>query len=289
MEFSEIKVNKFKETGNKVTRRASTNPIVELLARIGYGVRGLLYLTIGVLAVQLALGHGGKAADQQGAIAVIGNQTAGQVLLWMVLIGLISYSLWGLIRAFLNPLHLGNDLKGIADRVGFLLSGIAYGLLVFPTYAVIAGGRVKAHNGAQKEQTQEYVAKMLSMSWGRWIVGIIGILVVAVGIYQIYKGFRLHFDQYIQPRSMSPQKSRWLKRGGQFGTASRGLIFAMIGLFLFIAALEDNSTKVKGFDGALLSLLQQPYGPWLLGVVAVGLVAFGIYSIFCGLWFRLKK
>jgi hypothetical protein len=281
--------NKIKETGKKVTRQASSNPLVELVARVGYGVRGLLYFTIGLLAVQLALGHGGKAADQQGAIAVIGKQPAGQLLLWVVLIGLVSYALWGLIRALLDPLHKGKDLKGIAERVGFLFSAAAYALLVFPTYAAIAGGRKQAHNGAQTEQTQEYVTKILSMNSGRWMVGFIGVLVIAVGMYQIYEGFRLHFDGHIQPRSMSPQKAGWVKRAGQFGTVARGVVFALIGLFLFLAAIQNNPGKAKGFDETLLSLLQQPYGPWLMGTVAVGLIAFGIYSIFCGLWFRVKK
>jgi hypothetical protein len=121
------------------------------------------------------------------------------------------------------------------------------------------------------------------------MVGIIGVLVIAVGLYQIYLGFRLHFDENIQPRSMAPQKAEWIKRAGQFGTVARGVVFAMIGLFLFLAATQNNPGKAKGFDQALLSLLQQPYGVWLMGIVAVGLIAFGIYSFFCGLWFRVKK
>jgi type IV secretory pathway VirB2 component (pilin) len=162
-------------------------------------------------------------------------------------------------------------------------------LLVLPTYAAIAGGRKQAHNGAQSEQTHEYVTKILSMNWGRWLVGIIGVLVIAVGLYQIYEGIRLHFDSHIQPRSMSSQKAGWIKRAGQFGTVARGVVFTMIGLFLFVAAIQNNPGEAKGFDEALLSLLQQPYGLWLMGAVAVGLIAFGIYSIFCGLWFRVKK
>jgi hypothetical protein len=287
MEISANSRNRFKETGKKMSRHASSNPLVELIARVGYGVRGLLYFTIGLLAVLLALGHSGKAADQQGAIAIIGRLPAGQVLLWVVLIGLISYALWGLVRALFDPLHKGNDLKGIAERIGYLFSAAAYASLVIPTYAAIAGGRKQAHNGAQTQQTQEYVTKILSMNFGRLMVGVIGVLVIAVGLYQIVEGIRLHYDENIQPRSMAPQKAEWIKRAGQFGTVARGVVFAMIGLFLFLAATQNNPGKAKGFDETLLSLLQQPYGQWLMGIVAVGLIAFGIYSFFCGLWFRL--
>jgi uncharacterized protein DUF1206 len=107
----------------KAGKRAEFSPLMEALTRIGYGTRGLIYITMGLLAVQVALGKGGGAlASPLGAIAKIGQQPAGLVLLWVVLLGLISYSLWGLVRAFLDPLHKGTDMKGLIERGGFLAS-----------------------------------------------------------------------------------------------------------------------------------------------------------------------
>jgi hypothetical protein len=282
-------LNKIKSSGKKAVQKAEFNPIVEVIARLGYGVRGLIYLVMGLLSILFAIGAGGAAADQQGAIAVIGKQPAGLVLLWVVLAGLVCYSLWGLIRAFLDPLHKGKDAKGLMERGGFLVSAIAYIILIIPTYSIISGGSRPAHNGAQTDQTQHSVAKILTMSWGRWAIGILGIIVVAVGLYQIYQGFKLHWERQIQPHVLSHKQAIWVKRTGQFGTMARGVVFALLGLFLVFAAYYANPNQAQGFDGALMSLMRQPYGTWLMGIVALGLAAFGVYSIFVGLWFRLTR
>jgi hypothetical protein len=288
MSHSVNTIGKVKETGKKVADDAAFSPFVEVMARLGYGVRGLIYFVMGVLTVQFAIGAGGTAADQQGAIAVIGRQPFGRVLLWIILVGLASYALWGLVRAVLDPLRKGHDMKGIAERVGFMFSAISYIILILPTYGVIAGGTKQAHNGAQGEKTQTYVGKILELPWGKWAVGIVGIVVVGVGLLQIYQGVRTHFDSQIHLKPLSRQKLLWVKRLGRFGTVARGIIFALIGIFLAAAAYHANPGQAKGFDGALMSLMHQPYGPYLMGIVAIGLAAMGVYSFLIALWLRLK-
>jgi hypothetical protein len=288
MSHSANTIGKVRETSKKVADEAAFSPFVEVMARLGYGARGLIYFIMGVLAVQFAVGAGGAAADQQGAIAVIGKQPFGRVLLWITLVGLISYALWGLVRAILDPLHKGHDMKGIMERVGFMFSAISYGILIFPTYAMITGGAKQVHNGAQGEKTQAYVSKILQMPMGRWAVGIVGIIVVGVGLLQIYQGIRTHFDSQIHLRSLSQRTLMWVKRLGRFGTVARGIIFALIGIFLALAAYHTNPGQAKGFDGALMSLMHQPYGPYLMGLVAFGLAAMGVYSFFIALWLRLN-
>jgi hypothetical protein len=288
MPHSANTIGKVKNSGKQVADQAAFSPIVEVMARLGYAARGLIYFTIGMLAVQLAIGAGGTAADQQGAIAVIGRQPFGRILLWVILVGLVSYALWGLVRAILDPLHKGHDMKGIMERVGFMFSAVSYTILILPTYAVIAGGAKQAHNGAQGEKTQIYIGKILEMSWGRWMVGIIGFIVVGVGLLQIYQGIRKKFDSQIHLKPLSRRKLMWFKRLGRFGTVARGIIFALIGVFLMLAAYHSNPSQAKGFDGALLSLMHQPYGAYLMGIIAIGLAAMGIYSFFIALWLRLK-
>jgi hypothetical protein len=282
-------IGKVKETSKKAADKAEISPFVETMARIGYGARGLIYFIMGMLAVQLAIGAGGKAADQQGAIAIIGKQPFGRILLWVILVGLASYALWGLVRAILDPLHKGHDMKGIIERVGFMFSAVSYAILILPTYAAISGGAKQAHNGAQGEKTQAYVGKILEMPWGRWMVGIAGLIVIGVGLLQIYQGIKKDFDSQIHFKPLSGQKLMWVKRLGRFGTVARGIVFALIGIFLIVAAYRANPGQAKGFDGALISLLHQPFGTYLMGIVAVGLAAMGIYSFLIALWFRLKK
>jgi len=282
-------MGKIKETGKKAAHNANFNSIVEIMAHLGYAARGMIYFVMGLLALLLAFGNGGKTTDQQGAITTIGRQPEGRILLWLVLIGLVCYSLWGLIRVVLNPFHKGHDTKGVAERVGYLFSAIAYALLVLPTYALITGGAQPALNGAQGVQIQHYVAKLLTMPSGKWLVGIGGMLVILVGLFQIYQGIMPDFERQLHLAKLTPIQEKWVKRLGRLGIIARGIIFALIGIFLIVAAYTANSKQAKGFDSTLMSLMHQPYGRWLMGSIALGLIALGIYSLFVALFFRLRK
>ena len=108
---------------------------------------------------------------------------------------------------------------------------------------------------------------------------VVGLIVIGVGIsyfYQAYKaGFQRHFNQH----QMSATERNWAKWMGQFGIAARGTVFCIIGIFLILAALHANAGEARGLDGALAALAQQPFGPWLLGIVALGFIAYSIYSL----------
>jgi hypothetical protein len=282
-------LGKIKGSGKRAAQHAAYHPVVEVMARMGYGARGLIYFLMGVLSIQAALGAKDHAADQQGAIASIGSRPDGRILLWVILVGLISYSLWGFIRALFDPLRKGHDWKGILERIGYVVSGVAYAILVPPTFSILAGGTRSAHNGAQTEQTQQAVTRVLSLPWGRWMAAVLGLLVIGVGFIQIYRGIRLHFDQQIQPRSLSARQAKWVMQLGRYGTVARGGVFVLVGIFLLVAGYHANPSQAQGFDGALMALLHEPYGVWIMGVVALGLSALGIYSLFIAMWFRLKR
>lgn len=267
-----------KQEGKQVIRGAAASPLMEKLIRLGYVVRGLVYGVIGLLAFQVATGSGGALADQQGAIAAVGSAPAGKVLLYVMLVGLAGYALWGLIRAVVDPLHEGHDAKGIAQRLGYLVSGISYGLLALATYGLITAKAPAASNGAQNAQTQQTTASILSHPWGPWVVALAAVIVIGVGLLQIYTGFRRNFNPQFQLVGRTGNERKWLERLGRFGTAARGVVFTLVGVFLFLAAYHHDASQAQGFDGVLKALLHQPYGPWLLGIVAAGLIAFGIYS-----------
>lgn len=269
----------------KTAQRAAFNPLMETLTRIGYGARGLIYITMGLLAVQVALGKGGALASPQGAIAAIGKQPAGLILLWVILVGIISYSAWGLVRAVLDPLHKGHDLKGLLARFGFLVSAFSYAILALPTYGYITG----ASHPTNGSQTQKLLTSIMKMPWGRWAIGILGLVVLAGGLYQIYLGFKAGFDRQFQIYALSPKELKLATDVGRFGTAARGLVFAVVGGLITLGAYRANPSQPVGIDTALATLLHQSYGVWLLGVVALGLIAFGFYSMLSALWFRLKR
>jgi hypothetical protein len=275
--------------GKRVAHGASTSLLMESLMRLGYATRGLVYAIIGLLALQVVLGGGGTLADPQGAIAATGKTPLGGIVLYAVLVGLVGYGLWGLIRAVLDPLHKGADIKGIAERVGYAVSGISYMLLAVATYGLIAGGATAARNGAQTAQTQKTAGTLLAQPWGAWVLALVAVIIMVVGLSQIYKGLQRTFDQQFTAYALNSSERKWITRLGQFGTAARGLVFTLVGVFLFLAAYNNDPSRAQGIDGVLTALLRQPAGPWLLGIVALGLIAFGLYSVMSGVWLRFKR
>jgi len=292
VDFMSIQKKLNRKANDSVSKTAEDFPFnktVESLARFGYATRGLIYFVIGLLTTLLAFGYGGKTTDQQGAIAMIGKQPFGRQLLWLVLIGLVCYSLWGLIRAILNPLHKTHDVKGYAIRVGYFVSGIGYLTLVLPTYGLISGGSQPAQTGVQQDQIQKFVASVLAIPLGKWLVGIIGIIVILVGLYQFIQGFIPVFEKQIILVNLTPVQVKRVNFLGRFGTVSRGIIFSLIGIYLVYAAYMSNSKLAKGFDSAMTSILQQPFGRWFMGIIALGLISLGLYSLCVAIFFRLKK
>jgi hypothetical protein len=185
----------------------------------------------------------------------------------------------------LDPLHKGHDLKGLLLRGGFLVSAFGYAVLVLPTYRSITGDSGTA-NGSQ---TQKFFTSIMAMPWGRWAIGILGLTVLAGGLYQIYLGFKAGFDRQFQIYALTPDEVKLATNVGRFGTAARGIVLAIVGGLIVLSAYRANPGQPIGMDAALATLLHQPYGIWLLGIVAVGLMAFGVYSLLSAVWFRLKR
>lgn len=270
------------QDAKREVRKAAASPWTERLARLGYFVRGFVYAIPGLLALQLALGMGGGVTTPTGAIMYIGRQPGGNILLIIVAIGLVGYSIWGLIRAVFDPFRHGNDPEGLMKRFGYIVSAFGYGTLLIATLQYIAGRAVSSNN------PQDWTAKLLTQPWGRFAVAIIGIGWLAGGLWQIYTGWKADFKDQFKWREMNREEKVWSVRVGRLGLAARGVVFALIGLFLVQAAYFANASAAKGLDGALLALVQKPYGQVLLAIVAIGLIAFGIYSMLLARWARIQ-
>jgi hypothetical protein len=267
--------------GKRAAKEAAYSPMMERLARLGYGIKGLIYVTMGLLAIQGALGKARTPADQFGAIRTFSKLPFAHVLLWIVLIGLISYALWGVIRAVMDPFHKGTDMKGLLARGGYLVSAATYASFVLPTYRLISGGR----SGSGGNQSQ-LVSQVMSLPMGRLIVGAIGLAAIAAGLYQVYLGFEAKFEKQFKTYALNADQYKLAIQIGRFGTIARGIVFAIVGFFFFLAAYYANPARAQGVNGALNYLARQPYGLWLMGIVAIGLIAFGIYSLMTAAWFR---
>ncbi|MEP0909340.1 DUF1206 domain-containing protein [Leptolyngbya sp. GB1-A1] len=257
-------------------RRAASHPWIEKLARLGFAAKGIVYFVVGLLAAQAAFGTGGKTTDSSGALSTIVTQPFGKFLLALVTIGLIGYALWRLVQTIFDPEHAGEPTKAkqIAQRIGYGLSAIAYSGLALTAIRLILGNPSGGGNS-----TQDWTARFMAQPFGRWLVGLAGLVVIGVGLAYLYEAFKAKFQRHFNLNLMSESERQWTKRLGRCGIAARGIVFGIIGLFLTLAALRQNANEARGLGGALAALAAQPFGPWLLGIVALGLIAYSIYSL----------
>jgi Domain of Unknown Function (DUF1206) len=244
----------------------------EWLSRAGFVARGLIYGIIGILAFKLAVGHGGKLTNQQGALHTVARQPFGKLLLTLVAIGLGGYSLWRLVRAGIGHGREGSDTG--FDRIAGLASGIAYGTLCVLAIEILLGS-----GGGGTGNTKKTTAGVFGWPAGVWIVGIAGGVMIGVALYQGYRGITKKFLEDSKVEEMGHRMKEWIGRLGLVGHLARMVVFGLVGIFLIKAAVDYNARAAVGLDGALAKIVHRSYGPLALGVVAVGLIAFALYSL----------
>jgi hypothetical protein len=249
------------------------------LAVFGLATRAFTYLVIGWLAFQIALGHHTHQANQRGALAEVAQNTLGLVLLWIVGFGFGAYALWRLVQAVVGT---PADGKKAGPRLKAAVRGVVYASLCVSTFTFIAG----TSRQGQAEKQSSLTARVMRHDYGRWLVGAAGVVVVIVGAAMIVNAFKKKFEKELRVGEMSPTTRRVVLRIGMVGKIARGIVFAVAGVLVIDAAVTFDPKESRGLDGALRTLAEQPYGPWILGALAVGLVAFGIYGFAAARWVK---
>ena len=267
------------ETARRTAQRAKHSESVEWLGRAGLLAKGVLYGIVGLLAIQIPLGMGGKATDRQGALRTVAAQPFGEVLLVVLGIGLLGYGVWSLVQAVLDRGEKGDDAKGLAKRAGYFGRGLLYLGTAGLAFALVVGAASGGSN--EKEET----ANVLQWPLGRWIVGLVGLAILGAGLFNLYRALTRKFRKDLHEHELGGARP-WAIAVGVVGHAARGVVFGLIGVFLLKAAVEYDPSEAVGIDGALRKLAQQPSGPWLLGLVAAGLLA---YALFCGVQARYRE
>jgi len=257
-------------------RQAASHAWFERLARLGYASKGLVYFIVGFLAAQAAFSMGGRTTDTSGALSEIVNQPFGKFLLFLVTIGIIGYALWRIVQTILDPEHQGQkmDAKRIAQCIGYALSALAYAGLALTAVKLIMGS-----GGGNSDRTEDLTAQILAQPFGQWLVGLAGSIVIGVGFSYFYEAYKAQFGRHFKLDGMSQTEQTWATRLGRFGIAARGVVFVIIGFFLIQAARLSDASQTKGLGDVLGILAQQPFSPVILGIVPLGLIAYGIYSV----------
>lgn len=246
------------------------------LARFGYAANGVVYIIIGALAALAAFTGGGRTTDSRGAFEEILSQSYGKLLLGAVAVGMAAYAIWRIVQAVKDTENEGSDAKGIARRIGYAAIGVIHiGLAYSAAQLVFGSGGESRGDAASKEWT----ATLLAQPFGQWLVGAVGLGFIAFAISQFYKAYTAKFREKLKTNEMSEKAETFATRFGQAGLSARGVVFGIIGVFLVQAALHSNAGEARGLSGALRALEQQSYGRWVLGIVALGLVAYGFYML----------
>lgn len=260
-----------------LAKKAATSPGMKALARFGYASKGLVYLIIGGLAAELAAGSpSSQTPDRNGAIHLIAGEPFGKALLGLIAFGFFGYALWTAIQAVVDPEHKGTKPKALVERIGHAVVACSYGALAVGALLLIIG----SSNGKDSNaSTQSWTARLLDAPFGVALVVIVGLVILGVACVLFYRVYKADFSQSLNLARLRSGLRRVVVWLGRFGYASQAVVFAIIGLFLIVAALQHNPGQAKGLDGALQELTQQPFGQALLALVALGFIAFGVYSL----------
>ena len=254
----------------------------ERLARAGFAAKGIVYILVGMIAAAAAWG-GGSAQGSEGALRTLYDEPLGRVLLAVIAVGLAGYVLWRFVAAFANP---END--DIGKRVFAFFSGLAYAGLAFETGRTALSG-FGGGNGGGDRAAAHWTGVVMAQPLGVIAVGLAGAFFIGYGVYQMYKGLRADVVHRLDLRAMSSARTDWMVRVGRIGVAARGVVLGLIGLFLVVAALQADPGEARAMGGTLRTLRQQPYGPWLLGLVAAGLIAYGIFQLVKARYRRIAR
>ncbi|HST50335.1 DUF1206 domain-containing protein [Jatrophihabitans sp.] len=269
-------------TAGTTARKVARSDGFKGLAKLGFAARGTIYLLIGWFAVLLALGKQPPETDQRGALQEVVRHNGGFLLLWVIAIGLTGYALFRFSEAAFGVV---GDTKGHekGPRLKSLFRGCLYAFFAVNAFNLLATARTKSQAGQQQQLT----TRVMQHSLGRWLVGIVGAVVIVVGLALVYEGLKRKFKKYFALADMPTGSRRIVWFLGTFGTTARGVVFALTGFFLVRAAWDYDPSKARGLDGALRrTVADSDLGRTLVGVVAVGLIAFGLYCYAEAAWRR---
>lgn len=257
---------------------------VKKIARIGYAAKGTVYGLTGILTLLAAFNLGAEKTDQLMVLKFLEEQTFGNILLGLLGLGLFCYSFWRFLQAISDPESIGTDNKAKIKRTAFFISGCIYfGLAVIAIYRIFATGGMQSSGGSGNQ------ASWLSNGWGYLLIGAVGLALVGTGIYQFVRIYKKDFIKLFQLKQMKDEeKKKLITNSAYMGLSARGILFLIMGYFALHAAYTANTSEIKTTMEAFSFLEDSGHGPWLLGIVAAGLVAYSIYMFLMAKYRKFK-
>ncbi len=251
--------------------KARNSRTLAVLTRAGLACYGVVHLLVAWLALQIAVGHSTEEGDQSGAFQLLAKQPGGKILLVVVVLGLTAMVVWQLLLALVGYADEQGSKK-VLQRLGSAARAVVYGFL-----AVSAGKVAFGHASSSAGKQQNATAGVLGHSGGRFLVIVAALVVLGLGIGLAVYGALRKFEEKLNSGQMSAGMKRAAKVLGLVGYVTKGVAYAIVGILLFVAAVKYDPDKARGLDSALHSVAGKPYGPVLLGLIALGFAAFGVY------------
>lgn len=268
------------QSAGRSARDVAHSKPVKIGARVGLLSYGVTHLLIAWLALQVAFGGGGEKASQSGAFQELGQSTFGRILLWVLFVGFVATAIWRLTQAIWGFTYESEAKDRLRKRAS---SG--FKVVVFAVLAVLAA-RTAVGSGGGGDGGQKATAGVLGWPGGQLIVGAVGLGILAAGVWKAYAGWTERFKSDMDLPSDQHARQVALKTG-QVGFIAKGVATALVGVLVVVAAIRFRPDEANGLDSALRTLAQQPFGPWLLALVALGLAAYGIFCFFDARYHRV--
>ena len=246
---------------------------VELAARAGYASRAVVYAVVGGLALMLAAGEGGRTTDTRGAVEEVARQPFGSVLLVLLGVGLLAFAVWRFVQAALDVEGKGRSGKGLVARIVLGISGVVHASLALFAFNLLRG------NASRGGGTKSMTAELMSKPFGQVLVGAVGVAVIGFAVYQFKQAMKGKTLEKLSLTGLAARQRTWVERISKAGVLARSVVFLLVGTFFIQAAVAADPGEAGGLGEALGTLAKQPFGPWLLGLVALGLVAYAVYQL----------
>lgn len=256
-------------------------PWIVTLARIGYVAKALLYATVGILAAQAAHGGGGRTTDTGGALREVLQAPMGDALLLVIAVGLAGYAVWRVVEAITDAEGKGGDAKGIARRAGSALRGLAHGALAIAAFRLATGS-----GGGGGGGSEGLARKASDLPGGNLLLWVAAVAILAYACYQLYRAFAAKLGKQLDLGAVSAGIGRWVIGLSRAGIAARGVVFGLIGVLMVRAARQHDPEQAGGLRESLEML--EGMGRWPLGLVALGLVAYGVYELLNARYRRIR-
>jgi hypothetical protein len=250
------------------SRRSQTSNDERLkhVGRAGLVAYAIVYLMIGWLAVQLALGDRSGSPSSSGALRELAQQPFGGVLVWVVSLGMFLLAIWQVAEAFLGDDGPGKSVARIGKAVIYTVIGIS-------------GVGVAVGSGSSGKGEETWTAKLMNLPGGQLLVGAVALAIIGFGLYEIYRAWSDKFAKELDHEGRSGNTGTAYLWFGRIGCAARGVAFVVVGCLFGYAAITHDAKKSGGLDQALYEVLDQPFGPVLLCAIGIGLACFGLFTL----------